>query len=533
MFWATAAREAPVRVLREQFRHPLAYLLLLLIASLMWLGFAEPVLEESEDRSYRVLFLDGSAHSANSADFDQAVRALKADLAVLPEDAREVVWGGAHVLRLLAPGENRVLLDARLTGMLPDAAPSPLDEQVRLLARPGAYPENVELVIYGRAAPSETLGVQVTYGAEYADAAVNAGIVALGVSEAESGAWELLDALIRIGSTSSSDGDLGADALEVLIDGEPLADERIELVAAGTFKVRDLSAHGGILEARLLSPADHLDLDNVARMRLPERRRIGIALAPEIAAAFVDVIAADAGLLHVGTNLEAADAVIRRADSDYGGDLPAIELFARSEGTSAFELTMPSTGDAFATLHRTLVSLGLDQIDAQGLAEASAAPIEVRLFAGERRSMRIWAELVEPGYNFTDSRSFPLLISRSLRWLTFSPPAFSYLAAGRPLADRSVDKGLAHSGIQGLQVLGTARVPPRAGALRLGVEDEEYVVSLLDAHLTQPPQTSESRRFEVGASTALTSSSLTTLLIMLIGLLLGIEWYLYRRGLIP
>ncbi len=536
MFWATAAREAPVRVFRERFRHPLAYLLLLLIASLLWLGFAEPRVGEGEDRRYRVLFLDGSAHNSNAADFEQSVQALKTDLALLPEGAREVVWGGAHILRLLGPGENRILLDARLEGMLPEAALSPLDEQIRLLRTSGAYPENVELVVYGRVAPflgfSSDSGVQVSYGSEYAERPGNAGIVALGVSDAESGNWELLDVLMSYEATSQSEGVFNSNLLEVLLDGEPLANERLEPVAEGSFLLRDLPAGGGILEARLIVE-DHLALDNVARLELPERRIIGIALAPQVAAPFVDLVTADPGLRLVASNLENAHVVIRQSGSEFGGDLPALELVSRAEGTSAFELTMPNVGDAFAALHRTLASLGLDQIDAQGLAEAAASPIEVMLLEGRQRGVRFWAELVEAEYNFIDSRAFPLLISRSLRWLHTSSPSFSYLAAGRAWGERSLDKSLAASSHPGWQILGRALVPPRAGKFKPYPDGEGYLVSLLDASLTQPASIEELPRFELGTSTALTSSSLMTLLILFIGLLLAFEWYLYRRGLIP
>jgi len=42
LFWKIAAEKAPARTFRERFRHPWAYLLFLLIASLLWLAFAGP-----------------------------------------------------------------------------------------------------------------------------------------------------------------------------------------------------------------------------------------------------------------------------------------------------------------------------------------------------------------------------------------------------------------------------------------------------------------------------------------------------------
>ena len=93
IFWQAAAREAPVRVLRGVFRHPLAYLLVLAIATLLWLAFAGPELAEDRAATYRVLYLDGSAHAASGDDFETAVEALRADIGGLAEGQREVDLG--------------------------------------------------------------------------------------------------------------------------------------------------------------------------------------------------------------------------------------------------------------------------------------------------------------------------------------------------------------------------------------------------------------------------------------------------------
>jgi hypothetical protein len=42
LFWRVAAEEAPARTLRERFRHPWAYLLILVILCLLWLAWAGP-----------------------------------------------------------------------------------------------------------------------------------------------------------------------------------------------------------------------------------------------------------------------------------------------------------------------------------------------------------------------------------------------------------------------------------------------------------------------------------------------------------
>ena len=123
MFWREAARDAPVRVFRRRFRHWLAYLLSLLICWLLWLGLAEPRVEDPEGGQYHVLFLDGSAHMSAPGDLDQAIRRLRDDLRNLPQDRREVIWGGAWNLKLLNAGEESLLFDRRVAGLAPEARP--------------------------------------------------------------------------------------------------------------------------------------------------------------------------------------------------------------------------------------------------------------------------------------------------------------------------------------------------------------------------------------------------------------------------
>ena len=55
LFWREALEEARARVLVRRFRHPLAYLLLLLIAGLLWIGFAEPSFSAGADEDHVLL----------------------------------------------------------------------------------------------------------------------------------------------------------------------------------------------------------------------------------------------------------------------------------------------------------------------------------------------------------------------------------------------------------------------------------------------------------------------------------------------
>jgi len=146
MFWREAARDAPVRVFRRRFRHWLAYLLSLLICWLLWLGLAEPAADGPEDGQYHVLYLDGSAHMSAPGDLERAAERLRDDLKGLPEDRREVIWGGAWNLKLLNAGEEDLLFDRRLEGLEAEPSPSPIDEQLRLLALQGAFREHIKML---------------------------------------------------------------------------------------------------------------------------------------------------------------------------------------------------------------------------------------------------------------------------------------------------------------------------------------------------------------------------------------------------
>src|SRR5688572_517579 len=63
-FWKVAVEEAPVRKFWERFRHPWAYLLILGICSLIWLGLAEPKRDQRTSGDFYVFVLDGSAGMA-------------------------------------------------------------------------------------------------------------------------------------------------------------------------------------------------------------------------------------------------------------------------------------------------------------------------------------------------------------------------------------------------------------------------------------------------------------------------------------
>lgn len=532
LFWRAAAREAPVRVLRGVFRHPLAYLLVLAICTLIWLAFAGPEAHDDRTSAYRVLFLDGSAHSAGGNDFEQAANELKADLAGIPEGRREVIWGGARNIKLLKAGEDRLLLDRRLASLAPEAAPSALNEQLRLHSVPGVAPESLEFVIYGRAPADPTVleglpdGTRVGRAIDYPESEPNHGVAALGVNPAASGRWDRVDLLIRIAGTP---GTAVVDGVEVGVGDESLGDERVEWLADNLAAVRDLPADGRTVEVRL-EAGDELALDDVAHLTLPTRRVIQVALSGGLDPAIRHAIEADPGL-EVAT--ENASVAIRQRggappeDASAFGDLPALEFAPAADQAVAFEIDYAGNARAELALRASIAALGLDQIDAASMATQAQRPVGVQLRQAELPGISVWVELLAH-YNFTGSRSFPVFISRAARWLAGEPAWHPYLAAGRPLPTATV-WSLAAAPDPSLDALGADFVLGAAGTVSSNRGDE--AVALLSDTVTERNPGTPLVVSQAGGGFATTG--IVTWLILLALLLLGIEWYLYQRGLMP
>ena len=531
LFWRAAAREAPVRVLRGVFRHPLAYLLVLAICTLLWLAFAGPEAHDDRTSAYRVLFLDGSAHSAGGGDFERAVDKLAADLAGMPEGRREVIWGGARNIKLLKAGEDRLLLERRLASLAPEAAPTAMNEQLRLLSLPGVAPESLEFVVYGRAPAdpaalgSLPAGTRVSRAIDYPPSGPNRGIAALGVNPAASGRWDRVDLLVRIAGTPDAEP---AAALAVQVGSQPLGDDRLQWLADGLAAVRNLPADGRTVEVRL-DTGDELALDDVARLTLPIRRVVRVALAGDVAAAIRHAIEADPGL-----EVAAADAavVIRQRgvppqDAAAFDNLPALEFAPAVDQATAFEIAYTGDESAESALRASIAALGLDQIDAAGLAAEARRPVGVQLRHAEMPGVSVWEDLLVH-YNFTGSRSFPLFVSRAARWLAGEAAWHPYLAAGKPLPPPSV-WSLASVADPSLDALGADYVPGAAGTV-VSTRGDEAVALLSDA-VSERNTGALLAVSQAGGGFA--GTGIVTWLILAALLLLGTEWYLHQRGLMP
>ena len=533
MFWREAARDAPVRVFRRRFRHWLAFLLSLLICWLLWLGLAEPRVEDPQGGQYHVLFLDGSAHMSSPGDLGRAIGRLREDLRNLPEDRREVIWGGSRNLKLLNAGEESLLFERRAAGLEPEGAPSAVEEQLGLLALEGAYPEAVRLVIYGRApVGAEALdglpeSVQVRRAEGFDEPGPNRGIVAMGLGHAASGRWDTVDVLVRLAATgnlSTAPGDV-----QLSLDGAPLTGMFIEDAPPDGLFIRDVPAAGGLLEARL-ADGDALPADDAAQLLLPERRELKVAVSAMLGPVLADAVGADPGLALAD---EEAELVFRQAGEAFGGDLPALEFAPMNEQETAFEIQYTGAVDAELALRDSLRGLGLYLIDGAGLAAEAGRPVGVQASPGEVRNISVWLELLDERYNFTASRAFPLFVSRAARWLAEEDPVYAYLAAGRFAPEESSEFALAGPGNSATRLLGADLAPPRAGLLQPPGTDLAYPVSLLSTAVTTGQRGADLPAFSAAAG-GLAGPSLLALLLILAALaLLAFEWYAYQRGLMP
>ncbi|MCY4156000.1 MAG: BatA domain-containing protein [Gammaproteobacteria bacterium] len=533
MFWREAARDAPVRVFRRRFRHWLAYLLSLLICWLLWLGLAEPRVDDPESGQYYVLFLDGSAHMSAPGALERAIESVRDDLRSLPDDQREVIWGGARNLKLLNADEESLLFDRRVDGLMPEGAPSAVEEQLDLLALPGAYPESVRLIIYGRAPVSAEVldglpeGVQVQRAQGLEEPGPNRGIVAMGLGTAASGRWDAVDVLVRLeatGNLSTLPGDV-----ELSLDGAPLSGAVIRDAPPDGFVLRDIPTAGGLLEVRLSEP-DALPADNVAQLRLPERRQFKVAVSATLGSVLVDAVQADPGLMLAGDDPEV---VFRRAGEAFGGDLSAVEFAPMNEQEAAFEIQYTGNPDAESALRDSLQGLGLNLIDGAGLAAETGRPVSVQTSGGESKSISVWLELLDERFNFTVSRAFPLFVSRAARWLIEEDAVYSYLAAGRLAPDESSEFALTGPGDSATRLLGADLPPARSGTLEAPDGGLSYPVSLLSTAVTTAQTGVELPAF-APAGAGLAGPSLLALLLILAALaLLALEWYAYQRGMMP
>ena len=532
LFWRVAAEEAPARTLRERFRHPWAYLLILVILCLLWLAWAGPEWTPKESGSFQVLVLDGSAGMAVGGRYEEAVAALKKQVGRLPAGQRQVLWSGGGVRTLLNPGEHALLLDRRLGSLQPVAAPDAMPALLRSLAASARPGQLIEVVVFGDTAlPPDLLARLPAIRVARASLSkrpptINSGITALGLTDAASGAWDRVDVFLQVQGTPGQPD--ARERLRIDLDGRAVTHTDLRPFGSG-YLLSDLPATGGLLSVRLEGD-DALGLDNLARLRLPEKPRLRVLLSPSLTTELGGVLTADPAVELVTTD---AGLVVRRQGEAIGAGLPSLEFVPASDSQPAFRVLHPDSYDSAEVFHHAVTAIGLREIDSMAIAQSAGRAVTAEVGTAPQWRFEVWQDLLSEEFNFTQSRAFPLFIAHALRWLGGARRGPAYVAAGQPLERDALepeDRFLA-SGGRVLDPLGAAFVPEEAGDLPRAGSDRPLAVSLLDAATTLG-SSGDVPVSTLPASGGPTAHPATWLLLGALVLLL-VEWYLNQTGRVP
>ncbi|MHC5069024.1 MAG: vWA domain-containing protein, partial [Planctomycetota bacterium] len=404
LFWKEALEEARARVLVRRFRHPLAYLFVLLIAWLMWLGFADPKLSSAAERDH-VILLDGSAGMGRGQRFADTVELVKERVRTLPRDRAWVIFCGGRPRTLLQPGENALLFEARLEGVGPEACPATVDTVLRVLTKSLSRDRDTDILVAGDAPLSTTACELLPERAHLRRLlpaapvlADNQGITALGVARSSTGVWERVDVLCEVQGTVSR-----KPALVVSLGGRPIELEARYSQDEDPTRTRillvDVPASGGLLTVRLQHPPqqqDALAADDTATIRLPKRQRIRVALDSELAATVGPVLTADPAVIVTADRPE----VVVRQGSEGPSSLPTLD-FVPIETQEEAILLHHTEGRSQAVLVASFQQLGLSEVDAMDIAQASGHKIAVGARPTTlRRRISLWEPLLSERFNF-------------------------------------------------------------------------------------------------------------------------------------
>lgn len=464
LFWKEALEEAQARVLVRRFRHFLAFLFVLLIVALLWLGVAGPHRDGSGERTYLVL-VDASASAQVGRRQAQIRDALIEASDALPSDRTTVIRVGATAEALLAPGEPWEVALKRFDQPVVGQGPAAFDETLRhsLADSKSNTPSGssasdspttgspTTVVLIGDARVSDAIAAQLPAGHRMIRWSLpdliseNHGVVTLGVSPASSGLWDRVDVRVEIdGYPAPPSWDsvrVTLNDAELPEDSKQSANASPDLETRWIAQFSDLPANGGKFSVEL--PADGFTADDRATIALPRRAIQGVAIADPLRAMFGDLVNADPAFR---TTLESPDVAIATAAGS-ATSVPTLLFVPASTQEPAILIEHLPDEDSESVLSDALATLGLDQIDAVDLADQLSTPITVGARPATVRRVLVWEELLAPELNFTQSHAFPLFVAYSLRWLADAEPITRAVAAGEPWieARTPVEDGQARS----------------------------------------------------------------------------------------
>ncbi|MEM1067846.1 MAG: BatA domain-containing protein [Planctomycetota bacterium] len=491
LFWQAAIEETRARVFVRCFRHWPAWVLLVAIASLLWLLLAQPA-STPLDGTQHVVLLDWSVDEKETRTEDLKLAIDRAS--TLPTTAREIIAVGDFLETLLVAGEPIELASIRATDdASEDSEPAPkgIGWAVESLSYRANTEEPLAIHLIGDAELDEELlnGLRsnvsvyrIPRSQESDDLQLNT----LGVADAQSGQWSMVD--VAIGITSKQPIEL--DRLQVTVDDQPIK-QNPQRVSENELHFLDVAAGGGLLEVSYGE-------ERIGAMTLPRRELIRVAIDAAVPETLKELIRID----------RACEIVTENADVSVGFDADD-DLRLSGDDDPAFSIESEAA-DPGAALNQLIDELALRQIDAMAIAEETGRIIDVQVAAAEERRIAIWNRLFTSSFDFAESRACPILVARSIRWLADRPPLIPWAEQGErlPAAAPEFDRAYATTATtsDGREVVTTRLSEPIAVA----------------SNLQDSPQAGLFSR--VG---------LLTWFGLIVSTLLAGEWMLYQRGRMP
>ncbi|WP_066721678.1 hypothetical protein [Sphingomonas pituitosa] len=526
MFWRAAAQAAPARVLLERFRHWLAFLLILAIALTLWFAGARPSLIPAAGSHLELFYLDASAGMTAGDRFAEARRALIADAGAVPAQRRAIYLGDPYGTRLLAPGEDLALLPQRLANVRAGLFPSRFAAWAEAIRAQIDARRPITLHYYGTAAAFRAADAPAAVPriAGYVGPPIrgNRGIVAIGAVPAASGAWDKADLVLRLAAAQGVAA--GIDQLVFRRNGAPFKPGPAT-ASQGRIALRDMPADGSLIEVAFRD-RDGFPADDRVALRLPERHPIRVALIGDLPATLRAVIAADSGMRIVSPQ-EAEVEVRGPAVTGSTRGKPAFILQPMDVRSAAFAVTDTASR---TDLNDALDQLGLGQLDATAIADSLHRPVSIESGMGPVRTVSAWQALFDSGSSFAQSRTMPLFVARTLRWLASPQPWLPYAAAGGTLVD-----------LDGAGATGSAALAGRTpgGAIALpqaedrGIAGLPVATSLTDIETTRGAGDILADTASAPAASGPALDLPFTLALVAAALLLAVEWILFQRGRLP
>lgn len=490
LFWQAAIEETRARVFVRRFRHLFAWVLLVAIASLLWLLLAQPV-SEPLDGTQHVVLLDWSVDDPELRESDLQLAIDRAG--TLPSSSREIIAVGEHLETLLAAGEPVEYASLRAGDVAESLEPAAqgVDWAVESLSSRAASSRPLSLHLIGDVDLEQSYLRQLrpdiqVYRIPRESKMEEIRLTAFGVSDALSGSWRTVDVAIGI----QSDSELDPASVRLTMDDQPF-EQAIQVITPDEFLVADVPAGGGVLSV-------NVNGKTLGSLTLPRREPIRVSIedgVPETLRALIEI---DNACEVVTDNAELLVGFSENADLRLSpDDEPAFSIQSDDE-------------DPNAALEKLIDALALRQIDAMAIAEQSGQVIDVQVVASEKRRIAIWSQLFTPSFDFAESRSCPILVARSMRWL-----------AGRPALVPWVQQG--------------DRLPAAAPEFDRAVgdvADSEDGRKFLTTRLEEPIQSSASLE-ESPAANLFARVGLLTWLGLIVSTLIAGEWMLYQRGRMP